>query len=84
MTNTPPIPDHHRQWFEQLKLAAKNGDVALMSCLDAVTKEPRTVLCIVSQVADEYADFIPLGHFVPEGNPFDAYIPLDVYIPPET
>ena len=75
MPNTPPIPDHHMQWFEQLKLAAKNNDVALMSCLDAVTKEPRSVLCIASQASDRYVEFIPLGHFVPEGNPFDAYIP---------
>ena len=75
MPNTPPIPDHHRQWFEQLKLAANNDDVALMSCLDVVTKVPRTVLCIASQDSDKYVEFIPLGHFVPEGNPFDAYIP---------
>ena len=75
MPNTPPIPDHHRQWFEQLKLAAKNDDMALMSCLDAVTKEPRTVLCVTNQAPDGYVEFIPLGHFVPKGNPFDAYIP---------
>ena len=75
MPNTSPIPDHRKQWFEQLELAAKNGDMALLSCLDAVTKEPRTVLCIASQDSDGYVEFIPLGHFVPEGNPFDAYIP---------
>ena len=63
------------QWFEQLKLAAKNDDVALMSCLDAVTKEPRSVLCIASQADDGGIEFSPLGHFVPDGNPFDAYIP---------
>ena len=75
MPKTPTIPDHHMQWFEQLKLAAKNDDIALMSCLDAVTKEPRTVLCIASQADDGGIKFIPLGHFVPDGNPFDAYIP---------
>ena len=63
------------QWFEQLKLAAKNDDMALMSCLDAVTKEPRSVLCIATRPSDGYVGFIPLGHFVPEDNPFDAYIP---------
>ena len=63
------------QWFEQLKLAAKNDDMALMSCLDAVTKEPRTVLCVINQATDGYVEFIPLGHFVPKGNPFDAYTP---------
>lgn len=75
MSNTPPIPDHHKQWFEQLELAAKNGDMALLSCLDAVTKEQRTVLCIASQDSDGHIQLIPLGHFVPEDNPFDAYIP---------
>ena len=56
-------------------LAAKNDDMALMSCLDAVTKEPCTVLCIASQADDGGIEFIPLGHFVPKGDPFDAYIP---------
>ena len=75
MFNTPPIPEHHKQWFEQLKLAAKNDDMALISCLDAVTKEPRTVLCIAAPAPNGYIEIIPLGHLVPEGNPYDAYIP---------
>lgn len=73
--NTPKLPDHHVQWFEQMRLATKNGDIALMSCLDAKTKEPRSVICIVSQADDGGIEMIPLGHFVPEGNPFDAYLP---------
>ena len=73
--DTPKLPSHHTQWFEQLKLAAKNDDVALVSCLDAVTKEPRSVLCIISQADDGGIEMIPLGHFVPEGNPYDAYLP---------
>lgn len=75
MPNTPPIPDHHKQWFDQLTLAAKNDDLALMSCLDAVTKEPRSVLCISRQASDGYIEFIPLGHLASQDNPFDAYIP---------
>ena len=50
--NTPELPAHHIQWFEQMKLATKNGDIALMSCLDAKTKEPRSVICIASQADD--------------------------------
>ena len=73
--NTPKLPDHHVQWFEQMRLATKNGDIALMSCLDAKTKEPRSVICIVSQADDGGIEMIPLGHFVPEGNPFDVYLP---------
>ena len=73
--NTPKLPDHHIQWFEQMKLATKNGDIALVSCLDAKTKEPRSVICIALQTDDGGIEMIPLGHFVPEGNPFDAYLP---------
>lgn len=73
--NTPKLPAHHIQWFEQMKLATKNGDIALMSCLDAKTKEPRSVICIASQADDGGIEMIPLGHFVPEENPFDAYLP---------
>lgn len=73
--DTPKLPDHHLQWFEQIKLAAKNGDLALMSCLDTATKKPRSVICIASQARDGGIEFIPLGHLVPEGNPYDAYIP---------
>ena len=75
--NTPKLPDHHIQWFEQMKLATKNGDIALVSCLDAKTKEPRSVICIASQADDGGIEMIPLGHFVPEGDPFDAYLPPD-------
>ena len=73
--NTPKLPDHHIQWFEQMKLATKNGDIALVSCLDAKTKEPRSVICITSQAYDGGIEMIPLGHFAPEGDPFDAYLP---------
>ena len=30
---------------------------------------------IATRPSDGYVGFIPLGHFVPEDNPFDAYIP---------
>ena len=71
----PKLPARHIQWFKQMKLAVKNGDIALISCLDAKTKEPRSVICIASQADDGGIEMIPLGHFVPEGNPFDAYLP---------
>ena len=75
MMDTPKLPPHHMQWFRQMKLAAKNGDIALVSCLDAKTREQRSVLCILSQADDGGIEMIPLGHFVPEGNPYDAYLP---------
>lgn len=68
------IPEHHQQWFEQLLKAARNGDLALVHCLDAQTKEPRSVICLVSHTSDDY-EFIPLGHLSPNDDPCEAYIP---------
>ena len=68
------IPEHHQQWFEQLLKAARNGDLALVHCLDAQTKEPRSVICLVNHTSDDY-EFVPLGHLSPSDNPYEAYIP---------
>lgn len=75
MPNTGPLPDHHRQWFEQMKAAALNGDLGLMSCLDADTKEPRSVIVLGNRHDDGSVTFIPVGHLSPSDNPFEAYIP---------
>lgn len=68
------IPAHHMQWFEELKKACFNGDLALLSCKDADTDEPRSVLCAVHQEAGEFV-FTPFGHLCPKDNPFEAYTP---------
>lgn len=68
------IPDHHKQWFEQLKKAGANGDLALMACLDAKTFEPRTVLALVGHDNGDYV-LTPVGHLCPEDNPYEAYLP---------
>lgn len=69
------LPEHHKQWFEQLKTACMAGDMALMSCLDAKTLEPRSVIALVGH--DKAGGFImtPVGHLCPEDNPYEAYIP---------
>ena len=68
------LPEHHKQWFAQLKKAAQMGDLALMSCLDAKTMEPRSVLTLVSQDSTGFI-MTPVGHFSPEDNPYEAYLP---------
>ncbi len=73
--NSPPIPEHHKQWFEELTRAFANLDVTLMSCLDAKTGEPRSVICITQREEDGSVTFIPVGHLRSEPNPFEAYIP---------
>lgn len=71
------IPDYVRTNFNTLLRAASNGNLALMECTDAVTGEPRYLVCAVGREGTDYV-FAPCGHLV-DGNPYDAYLP-----PPET
>jgi hypothetical protein len=67
------IPQGHRANFETLLRAAEQGDLALMECSDAVSGEPRYVICAVGR---DRGDFVmtPFGH-LHDGNPYDAYVP---------
>ncbi len=67
------IPDYARTNFETLLRAASAGDLALMECLDASTREPRYVVCAVSRDSGDFV-FTPFGHLAPD-NPFEAYLP---------
>jgi len=69
------IPDHARINFDTLLRAASDGNLALMECLDASTREPRYVLCAVGR-SDGEVVFTPFGHLA-DGNPYDAYLPPD-------
>ena len=68
------IPEHHKQWFNQLKLAAANGDLALMLCHDINSMEPRSVITLVGR-QDGDIIMTPVGHLCPEDNPYEAYLP---------
>lgn len=50
----------------------RTGHLALMECADAVTGEPRYVICAVG--GDGNYVFTPFGHLA-DGNPYDAYVP---------
>ena len=67
------IPDPFKRNFETLLRAAADGNLALLECLDAVTGEPRYVICAVGREDQAYL-MTPFGH-LQEGNPFDAYVP---------
>ena len=69
------IPDPVRTNFDTLLRAADDGNLALMECLDAATRETRYVLCAVGRDGDDYL-FTPFGHLA-DGNPYDAYLPPD-------
>jgi hypothetical protein len=70
------IPDHARTNFQTLLRAAAGGALALIECNDAVTHEPRYVICAVGCDRGDYA-MTPFGHLA-DGNPFEAYLPPDV------
>lgn len=67
------IPDFARTNFNTLLRAAQAGDLALMECLDAETRELRYVLCAVGRDGPEFV-FTPFGHLAPD-NPYEAYLP---------
>jgi hypothetical protein len=69
------IPDHARKNFDTLLRAASDGNLALMECLDAATREPRYVLCAVGRSDGELV-FTPFGHLA-DGDPYGAYLPPD-------
>ena len=74
------IPDPVRTNFDTLLRAADDGNLALMECLDAATRETRYVLCAVGRDGGDYV-FTPFGHLA-SGNPYDAYLPPDPTILP--
>ena len=67
------IPDPVRTNFDTLLRAADDGNLALMECLDAATRETRYVLCAVGRDDGDYV-MTPFGHLAP-GHPYEAYIP---------
>lgn len=69
------IPEHHKQWFEQLKTAHSHGRLALMACLDAETLEYRSVITLVGDDKEGGIIMTPVGHLCPKDNPFEAYLP---------
>lgn len=66
------IPEHTSANFRTMVRAAENGDLALVTCSDATTGEPRYVICAVSFDGNEYL-FTPFGHLA-DGNPYEAYV----------
>ena len=67
------IPQAYIRNFQTMMRAAANGDLSLMECTDAVTGEPRYVLCAVSLHGNDYV-MTPFGHLY-DGNPYAAYVP---------
>jgi hypothetical protein len=68
------IPQAYRDNFQTLLRAANNGDLALIETTDAVTNEPRYVICAMSW-NDIEAQYImtPFGHLCPD-DPYEVYV----------
>jgi hypothetical protein len=67
------IPEYARANFNTLLRAAACGHLALLECADAVTGEPRYVLCAIVRHGADCA-ITPFGQLAP-GNPYEAYKP---------
>ena len=72
-STTMSFPEYARANFNANLRAAACGDLALRECADAVTGEPRYVLCAIARDGPEYT-ITPFGHLAP-GNPYEAYKP---------
>lgn len=67
------IPDSFRANFDTLLRAAADGNLALLESADAISGEPRFVVCAVAFDGASYC-MTPFGHLA-DGNPFDQYRP---------
>ena len=67
------IRSARRANFDTLLRAATDDPLALVECRDALTGEPRYVLCAVSQDGG-HVQITPFGH-LHDGDPYLAYDP---------
>lgn len=67
------IPEAYIRNFRTMLRAAEQGDLSMLECTDAITGEPRYVLCAVSLQGSDYV-MTPFGH-LHDGNPYEAYLP---------
>lgn len=60
--------------FQNMVMAAKTGQLALMECTDAKTGEYVATICYVGRLEDGGFDFAPVARMF-DGNPFEAVNP---------
>lgn len=72
--NAPSLQEHHAANFNTMLKAAKHGDLALVSCLDAETGEPVAAICMVNRHEDGDYSFVPVARMI-EGNPYEQLVP---------
>jgi hypothetical protein len=75
MPKPKTIVTDHAANFETLRLAFRNGDVALMDCQLKQTGESVAVICAVSRPNGDY-EFTPFAMFF-NGNPYELLNPAN-------
>ena len=68
------INKYYKHNFDTLVLAAKNDDLALMECTDAVTGEVVITICVVIELCTGEVDFMPVAKLF-NGNPYEELNP---------
>ncbi len=68
------IEKHYRRNFQELCRAIINGDVALVECQDAETKNPVMTICVMTQNKVGEFNMIPVAKMF-DGNPYEQLIP---------
>lgn len=63
------IKEGYKHNFETLKVACRNGDLALLECTDKETGKEVVTICAVQKVNNEYI-FTPLAKMF-DGNPYE-------------
>ena len=59
--------------FEMMLEAAKQGDLALLECIDSSSGEVRSVVCAVNRSGETF-EFVPLAKLF-AGDPYEEVMP---------
>jgi hypothetical protein len=74
---SPALSAGHKANFNNLLRAAKNRDLALMSCTDASTGEPVATVCMVNRDAEGNVAFAPVAKLF-NSNPYEELLPPSI------
>lgn len=74
---SPALSEGHKANFNNLLLAAKNRDLALVSCTDAKTGDPVATVCMVNRDAEGNVEFAPVAKLF-NTDPYKELLPPSI------
>lgn len=74
---SPALAPGHTANFNNLLRAARNRDLALVSCTDAKTGEPVAAICMVNIDPDGTVDMVPVARMF-NTNPYEELLPPNI------